>query len=352
MATATTSPEQLKRLDESEPAKGVVLLFGGEEWTVTGQADYSNPEGYRVHEWCCEGGDTTAYLLREGDPRQGAIRWFFTLEIDSAGVSLPGGQGFGEWLARNAKADPPPALTYRGGIYHFTGTTEGTHQDDSGKQVRKVTWDYWEAGHTHNLAVERWPDGSFDCYLGTYIEPGQVTVRPASRRRVGVPSKVNPLLLALFAVPFAYLLPFIMGWPFDEALALALPIAAAVGWVAVLPKAPLVALTALLAAPVGAAAFWYFPPLTTASGLTALVVMPAAIAWLARRRGHGESRPAVRYAAAVAVGASLLGVGFYQYFVLAPGPHTPEQLLLALGPAAIGGLAALLISDLLLRMGE
>ena len=43
-------------------------------------------------------------------------RWFFTLEIDSAGLSLPGGQGFGKWLARNANADPPPALTYRGGV--------------------------------------------------------------------------------------------------------------------------------------------------------------------------------------------------------------------------------------------
>jgi hypothetical protein len=52
------------------------------------------------------------------------------------------------------------------------------------------------------------------------------------------------------------------------------------------------------------------------------------------------------------VGAPLLGVGSYHYFHFAPGPHTPEQLLLALGPAAIGALAALLISALLLRMGE
>jgi Domain of unknown function (DUF4178) len=351
MAMATISPGQPKRLDESEPAKGVVLLFGGEEWTVTGQADYASEEGYRVDEWCCEGGDTTAYLLREGDPKQGAIRWFFTREIDSAGVSLAGAETFGEWLARNAKAGPPPALTYRGGIYHYSDTTEGMHRDESGKRVRKVTWDYWEAGHTHNLAIERWPDGSFECYLGSYIEPGQVTIRPA-RRRVGVPSQGNPLLLALFSVPFAYFLPFIMGRPFDEALAFALPIAAAVGWIAVLRKTPLVALAALLTAPLGAAAFWYSPPLTTVSGLTALVVLPAAIAWFAKQRGSAGSRPAVHYAAAFAVGAPLLGVGFYQYFSFAPGPHTPEQLLLALGPAAIGGLAALLISGLLLRMGE
>jgi hypothetical protein len=153
-------------------------------------------------------------------------------------------------------------------------------------------------------------------------------------------------------VPFAYLLPFFMGRPFDEALALALPIAGAIGWIVVLPRAPLVALTALLAVPVGAAAFWASPPLTTAGGLTALVVLPAAITWLARQRGYAGSKPPVRYAAAFSVGMPLLGVGFYQYFRFAPGPHTPEQLLLALGPAAIGCLAALSISGLLLRMGE
>jgi hypothetical protein len=352
MANATVSPGTAKRLDESEPGKGVAILFGGEEWTVTDQADYSSPEGYRVHEWCCEAGDGTAYLLREGDPKQGAIRWFFTLEIDSGGVCAPDGEGFGAWLARSAKADPPPELTYRGGTYRYTETTDGTHEDDSGKRVRKITWDYWDAGHTHNLAVERWPDGSFNCYLGTYIEPGQVTIRPAAWRRAGGSSPRNPLLLALFSVPFAYLLPFIMGWPFDEALLLALTLAAAVGWIAVLRKAPLLALAALIAAPIGMAAFWYYPPLTTGSGITALLVLPTAIAWLAKKRGYSGPRPAVHYAAVCAVGAPLLGVGSYHYLHFAPGPHTPEQLLLALGPAAIGGLAALLISALLLRMGE
>ncbi len=251
MASAPVSPGQLTRLDESKPRKGVGLLFGGEEWTVTGQADYSSPEGYRVREWCCEGGDTTAYLLREGDPRQGTIRWFFTLEIDAGGISLPGGEGLGEWLARSSKADPPPTLTYRGGTYHYSDTTEGTHRDESGKQVQKVTWDYWEGGHTHNLAVERWLDGSFDCYLGTYIEPGQITLRPAARRRAGPSWQGSPLLAALLSVPFAYRLPFFMGWPFDEALSLALPVAGAIGWILVLPRAPLVALAALLAVPVG-----------------------------------------------------------------------------------------------------
>ncbi|HXZ43653.1 MAG TPA: hypothetical protein VEH53_02405, partial [archaeon] len=106
---------------------------------------------------------------------------------------------------------------------------------------------------------------------------------------------------------------------------------------------------ALAAVPVGVAVFWYFPPLTSASGLVALVAIPWAVAWLAQKRGYSGRKVAALYAAAFAVGAPLLGVGFYNYFNLAPGPHTPDQLFLALGPAVIGGLAGVLIAGLVLR---
>lgn len=346
------TPGKLTRLDEADPGTGVTILYDGREWNVTGQSSYSTEGGYRVHEWCCEVGDTTAYLLKEGDPKEGTIRWFFTREIDDGAVAIEGGEGLGAWLARDPEANPPQALTYQGTSYHYAETTDGMHQDESGKRVRKITWDYWDAGHERNLAVERWPDGSFNCYLGSYIEPGQVVIRPAGRKSFHARSRANPFLSGLFFLPIAYFFAFILGWPFDECLSLALPIAAAIGWLAALPSAPSACMAALLAVPLGAAVFWYFPPLTSASGLAVLVGIPVTIGWLAQQRGYSGRKAAVLYAAAFAVAAPLLGVGFYYYFNLAPGPHTPDQLFLALGPAAIGCLAGILIAGLILRRDE
>jgi len=108
----------------------------------------------------------------------------------------------------------------------------------------------------------------------------------------------------------------------------------------------------LVAVPIGVAVFWYFPPITTASGLIVLMAMPAAIGWLAKKRGYLGRKLPVQYAAGFGAGTPILGAGCYEYFYLAPGPHTPDQLFLALGPAAIGGLAGFLISGLVLRREE
>jgi hypothetical protein len=351
-AKATASPTRLSRLGESDPRTGLSLLFDGQEWQVTEQATYSTEEGYRVHEWCCEAGDTTAYLLKEQDTDQGTVRWFFTREIDAEAVAVDSGEALGKWLARNAEGNPPQALTSGGGTYHYADTTEGMHENDSGKRVRKVTWDYWDAAHVKNLAIERWPDGSFDSYLGAYIEPGDVTLRSAAREGSQTRARANPFLVALILLPIAYFVGFILGWPFDECMSLALPAAAVAGLLAALPQAPVAGLAALVAVPMGAAVFWYFPPLTSANGLVTLAVLPAAIGWLARRRGYAGPKLPALYAAAFGVGAPLLGMAFYTYFNLAPGPHTPDQLILALAPAVIGGVAGFLISGLVLRGSE
>ncbi len=343
-------PGEVSRLDESGLRPGATVLLDGQEWKVTEQSSYRSEEGYRVQEWCCESGDTTAYLLKEKDAEQKATRWFFTREIDADAVAVAGDDPLAEWLQSKSGAKPPETLTYQENPYRYADTTEGTHQDESGERVRKVTWDYWDAGHARNLAVERWPDGSFDCYLGAYVEPGGVTIRPAPPQPgFNARLRANPFLGAAVYLPISYLVPFFMGWPFDASLAVALPVAATAGWIFTLPTATVAGLASLVAAAVCAAAFWYFPPLTSGIGLGALVATPAAIAWLAKNSGHAGPGLAVHYAAAFAVGAPLLGMGFYYYFNLAPGPHALDQLLLALGPAAIGGLAGLLISGLVFR---
>lgn len=343
------APETASRLDESGPRVGLTIHFEGQDWKVTGQSSSWNDEGYRVHEWACEAGDTTGYLLKEADPKQGGIRWFFTREIDDEGVAVPGGEHLAEWLRRAPEAKPPESLTCDGTTYRYDDTTEGTHEDESGKRVRKVTWDYWDGGRARNLAVERWPDGSFDCYLGAYIEPGQVTIRPAPARQ-GYRSRLqaNPFLAAIVVVPLAYFLGFMAGRPFDECLALALPVAAGAGWFMALPGAPAAGGAALIAALIAGAIFLRFPPLNTGLGLVALLGAPAAVGWFGRGRGAAAGKQAVLYAAAFAVGAPLTVVGLYEYFWLAPGPHTPDQLALALGPAVLGSLAACLAARLVL----
>ena len=346
-------PEPPARLDEAGPPSGGPVLFDGKEWKVAEEGGYRSEEGYRVQEWCCESGVTTAYLLKEKDAERKTTRWFFTREIDADAVAVAGGERLAEWRQSKTDAELPQTLTYQDSPYRYADTTEGMHENDSGKRVRKVTWDYWDAGHAKNLAVERWPDGSFDCYLGAYIEPGQVTIRPAAvRPGFNARLRANPFLGAAVYLPISYLVPFFMGWPFDASLAVALPVAAAAGWIFTLPTATAAGIAALVAATVCAATFRYFPPLTSGLGLVALVAAPAAIAWLARNGGASSPRLAVHYAAAFAVGAPLLGMGFYSYFNLAPGPHTFDQLVLALGPAAIGGLAGFLISGLVFRNGE
>ena len=345
-------PAGALRLEEAGPRVGLAILFDGQEWQVTGQSSYWNDEGYRVHEWSCEAGEAAGSLLKEGDPKQGSIRWFFTREIPGDAVAAEGGGPLAGWMGREPDPKPPPALTYHQNTYRYEGTTEGTHEDDAGQRARKVTWDYWDGGHTHNLAVERWPDGTFDCYLGVYIEPSQVTLRPAAAAAAGPRLQGNPFLVAVIFLPCAYFLAFMVDRPFDQALAFALPAAAFAGWCSAVARAPAAGLAALLAAPIAGAVFWEFPPLTSGAGLLAFFGAPAAVGWAARGRGYAGRRLVVRYAAAFAVAAPLLVVGFSQYFRFAPGPHTPDQLALALGPAALGALAACLVAGVVLGREE
>lgn len=323
-------PAQSSRLEESGPPVGIAIVFDRQEWQVTDQTSYSTDEGYRVHEWCCEHGDTTGYLLKEGDPKQGTIRWFFTREIDADAVKVSDGKRLAERLQGSTDPAPPDALTHEGVTYGFADTTDGTHEDASGKRVRKVTWDYWDSAHAKNLAVERWPDGSFDCYLGAYIEPGQIAIHRAAPQGYRPRLQANPFLGAAVSLPFFYFLAFVIGWPFDEGLSLALS----------------------LAASIGGAVFWRFPPLTTALGLVTFFATPALIGWLARTRGYAGKRLAVQYAGTISVAAPLFAVGLAYYFRFAQGPHTFDQLLLVLGPAGLGAFAGSLVSGLVLGREE
>jgi len=310
-------PEQTPVSSDSSPRVGMILVHEGMDWTLAGRSTYKNPDAWQITEWECEAGGRSGSLLKEIDP-SGRITWFFTTEIPASAVRLPDGKG----LIQAKAASPPEALVYEGETYRYAETTEGTHEDDSGESQRKTTWDYWDARHQFNLAIELWADGSLECYRGQYILPGQFTFRqgrsrPAARR--GTPLRLggHPLRLALVVLPFAYLVSFFTNHPIDVSLTFALAAALTAGWLSALRHAPLAALAALLAGAVAAAVFWRFPPLTTWPGAALFFATPLAVRLLV-------------------------------YFRFAPGPHTPDQFALALGPAGIAGLIAWVVSGLLL----
>src|SRR5208282_2830199 len=101
-----------------------------------------------------EYGDEEGYLLKETEADH-SHKWFFTLTIDDGAVKLSSGETVESWLQKNGK-------------------TQGTYTDDSGDRTQKTTWEYWDAAHARNLAVELWESGELDCYLGNYIKAADV----------------------------------------------------------------------------------------------------------------------------------------------------------------------------------
>src|SRR5581483_4699764 len=331
------------------------------------RSSYWDPGGYRVVEWCCEGDGVEAYLLKEiqdGAP----IRWFFTRSIPRARV-----QGLPAGSAPPSRDAPPPALSYENERYQFAERTDGTYEDEPGQRVPKTTWEYWDANRTRNLAVEVWADGRVECYQGAYIEPGEVELSagageadeeegepagperaaravsrpPAGKTPVAATLGVNPFLAAVVALPFAYLVPFFFGRPFDQCLAVAVPLAVLVGWGYATSRAPGAGWIGLLGLLAVGWVFAHYPPLGSPAGLATLMGAPLVIAVWGRKHGP-RGRRGVVYLAALVVGLPAFVVGLYYYFSFAPGPHTAGQLVLALGPAALGAAGAMAIARLLL----
>lgn len=385
------APEKPARagVDRAEPRVGDTLTVAGEDWEVTDHSSYWNDAGYRVTEWECEAADTTAYLLKEL-AEGGAAKWLFTRQIDSGAVTLPGGGALAASQPQRT-APPPASLVHDGQTYQHAETTEGTYEDDPGEREAKTTWDYWDAGHAKNLAIEIWADGRLDTYLGAYVDPAQVTVEAGdgdddegggddapgpggaatidtARKLLGVVSAgglaagaagaaaggartpSRPLVALAILVPLVYVIAFFFGQPFDRAMGAALAVAALVAWLGPLFRAPLPALVALALTPVLAAVFWRFPPLGSPVGIGAILATPLLVVGVARARGVRGERAAIGYLAAFAVALPLLGVGLYHYFQFAPGPHTLAQWALALGPAVLAGVAARLLAALLLAV--
>ena len=335
-----------RRLPESGPTTGAVLTIDSHAWTVGDRATYGSSESGDVEEWECRSGTAVAYLLREG---RESPKWFFTREVPPEAVALPGGEVLTRWIARSGATAPPAELTYRGQTYRLAERVDGTYRESDGDATAKTTWEYWDPGHAFNLAIERWPDGTIDGYHGRYLSADEIAVGgTAASRAAWVRRYVGPALVIL---PMVFFFLALTIGQVDSALSVMLLVVSGVWLIAASVRASGPGGISLLATPISALLFARFPPLTSMPGLAAVLVLPAAITRWGTMRDATVGR-ASRGAATAMIAVAVLAAGLYHYFWFAPGPRTFEQYLLAIGPAPIAAVIALLVSSLVIKVSD
>jgi hypothetical protein len=333
------TPRPTGTLSTRAPRVGDTFSLQGRDYEVTGVSSY-NAGDYQVTEWCCEQSDRECYLLRETKPGT-PPKWFFTRWIEAKGVTQPGGAPLPRLSGREAAPQPPKTLLSGGDLFTHAETTDGVHEED-GERARKITWDFWNAGRTRNVAIELWEDGALDCYTGAYIRPEELSFTGRASGEGLFGSGISPFTRFFIFVPLCYLLLMIvLGQPFDECLTSSAFVAAVCVLVTLGGGAETgTAAVAVLAAAAGLSALYvFFPPLSTTFGLMGLFGTPLALtAWLRTRQ---LERDAARFLAVMGSWLPAAAVGTWHYFWHAPGPRTLTQLLLAWTPALVGAAAAL-----------
>jgi hypothetical protein len=327
---------------DTTPEVGQTLEISGKRWNITDHSSYGNNEGFHVDEWECErqNPSETRYLLRETDAE---VRWYFTRPIPLSAVSISGGKPFGDVVATLAK--PPDTLVYRGLAHGLDETTDGRYAEEPGESVQKTTWDYWDAKHEVNLAIERWADGRVDCYHGRRIEPAQVVVLGGAG---GASGTLSSVIWASVIAGVVVLVLMMFGGTLEPALTAMLGAAVLVALAMSLRGSGRIRGGWITAALVLGVLFASYPPLTTVEGLAVLLLVPAALTrWIAMAPADGTATPA--RAACIAVAGATLAAGLYDYYRFAPVPRSFDQFVIAVGPAPLTGLVACLVAWMVLR---
>jgi uncharacterized protein DUF4178 len=323
---------------QSEPLVGQSLEVEGRRWRVTDHSSsWSEADKYYVDEWECEGDGGVAYLLREGEQ---PVKWFFARTIPTESLTLDGTRPFTGWTARDHT--PPGSLVYRGVVYQYKETTDATYQEEPGQTQARTTWEYWDAAGAWNVAVEHWPDGHIACYHGRYVDKSAILVSAVT---VSGPAGALVLGGGMFFVML------VVGYAVDVALTQGLLMLALAGFMFTLRSWTLGVPWVLGATVVGLIVLRY-PPLTSVPGLAALLLTAAVATRWSGLRAAAETSARAPMIAAIAMTVAVMPSAMYHYFSLAPVPHTFGQWVLALGPAPISGVVAMLIAWLVLRLSD
>ncbi|HEY9650507.1 MAG TPA: DUF4178 domain-containing protein [Coleofasciculaceae cyanobacterium] len=145
-------------------------------WKVKNYSTYTDDQGYETTEWLLQSrSGKHYYLLREFDPKnsEGLVHWYLAEEILRPIIFEPNSYknlATRLWHDMQGHKIPYPELQALSRHYYFESQTQGTYEGDRAETSR-MTWDYWDAAHQWNLAIEAWVNGELHVYSTKEVKP-------------------------------------------------------------------------------------------------------------------------------------------------------------------------------------
>jgi hypothetical protein len=168
----TANEIQLRQIREGDRLK-----YHGVQWQVIDHSTYQESAEYSTEEWLLKSRlGKEYYLLYEIDTNEAGDlvqAWYIAEQLRQPAIYEPrSGENLTVWLPQVmlSHQTPYPQLQALSRLYQFESVTEGDYQSDDTTQHR-IIWDYWDAPHLWNLALEVWRDGRLDVYSTRRVQP-------------------------------------------------------------------------------------------------------------------------------------------------------------------------------------
>ncbi|UBF25200.1 DUF4178 domain-containing protein [Kovacikia minuta CCNUW1] len=169
------SESQLRPLREGDRLK-----YHGVQWRIDDYSTYTDENGYETEEWLLHSQTGKEYyLMREVDPQTAPsqIHWYVAEELQYPAIYEPNAtRDLVPTLVEDMRSHktPYPELRVFNRTYQFESQTEGDYESD-GATRHRITWDYWDATHLWNLALEAWNNGTLSIYSTREVQPADFT---------------------------------------------------------------------------------------------------------------------------------------------------------------------------------
>lgn len=173
--------ERLRQLRE-----GDCVNYHGVVWQVGDYSTYNDDSGYETEEWLLNSQTGKEYyLMREVDPHnpQAQIHWYIAEELRNPSIyDVATSREVTLHLAEEMRSRQTPysELQMFNRVYQFESETEGEYESD-GRTQNRITWDYWDAPHLWNLAIEAWENGSLSVYSTREVQPADFNEAPRAK---------------------------------------------------------------------------------------------------------------------------------------------------------------------------
>jgi hypothetical protein len=338
--------EGVKKLEDM--TAGSVVRYMGVEWAVSDKSVCRESAAYCETEWTLHAdGQGETYLLKSEEKKEQGLEeiWVFTRAAVLSCVfceRVPG-----QWRAfeeLDMPSEPPKTVKFYDENFAFEGVTSGKAVDDEGDTVTKVTWDYYSADRSRNLAIEIWkePDRDYpEAYDGKIVDPSSFEVLDKkadvsawaasggglsallSGKEPGLSDLPHALGMMLF---FAFMM-VSSGVPMDYMFAFCMPLFV----IAVMVKAalPLWLYLSSVCVWAGMAALTWYTGCRLSFWL--ITAFCAALSLVVPRLIASRSPDAGRYGRVAFYGVfpALWVYSFFEYFLYAPGPRGAHHFFAA-----------------------